>query len=427
MSPAEAAVDDPAAERLRHALVEELTAKGCLRSPAWREAFRRVPRHGFLPAFFRPDGAGGYTPVDSAAPERRQEWLRLVYRDEAWVTQLDGDSSAWAAALRTGRVTGTPTCSSTQPGLMATMLEALDIAAAHRVLEIGAGTGYNSALLCERLGSPAVASVDVDPELVEQAAARLAGLGYAPVLAAADGAGGLPGRSPYDRIIATASVPAIPPAWIQQTRPGGLVLANLDRGLGGGALVRLTVGADGAARGRFLADYGSFMPLRAIRRRAAPDLLHEVADVPGRDGPARVNGGVLDDPGFVFFAGLLIPEVARVEVAADDGDWQVWLVGQDGSWAHDDGARAGQTVVRQAGSRRLWDELDAAHAAWEELGKPARHRFGLTVTHGSRHLLWVDEASDDLGWDLLAPLPRRGGASRPATAASARSAGAPRA
>ena len=89
------------------------------------------------------------------------------------------------------------------------MLEALEVTDGCRVLEIGTGSGYNAALLCERLGSEHVTSVHIDPDLVALARERLAANGYTPTLAA-DGADGYPRSALYDRIIATCSVPAIP-------------------------------------------------------------------------------------------------------------------------------------------------------------------------------------------------------------------------
>ncbi len=106
------------------------------------------------------------------------------------------------------------------------MLEALDISLGMSVLEIGTGTGYNAALLCHRLGSACVTSVDIDPALVDAARERLAALGYTPRLAARDGSAGYPPGAPYDRVIATVGVHVIPAAWIGQTREGGRILAN---------------------------------------------------------------------------------------------------------------------------------------------------------------------------------------------------------
>ena len=139
-----------------------------------------------------------------------------------------------------------------------------------RVLEIGTGTGYNAALLlCERLGSDWVTSVDIDPQLVALARERLAANGYTPTLAAVDGARGYPAGAPYDRIIATCSVPAVPPAWLNQTTPGGMIMVDV-RGMIGGTVARLTVGDDGTATGRFQPHYREFMPLRADADMFAP-------------------------------------------------------------------------------------------------------------------------------------------------------------
>lgn len=146
-----------------------------------------------------------------ACPECRDEWLAAVYSDDTLITQLDGEDQAWKTALAKGNVTGIPTSSSSQPALMATMLEALDVEDGQRVLEIGTGTGHNAALMCEALGSGHVASIDIDAALVESARERLASCGYTPALAVADGADRFADGAPYDRIMATCSLPAVPP------------------------------------------------------------------------------------------------------------------------------------------------------------------------------------------------------------------------
>ncbi|MGH3813677.1 MAG: methyltransferase domain-containing protein [Pseudonocardiaceae bacterium] len=203
---------------LRAGLVDELTAHGWLTSNPWRDAFGAVPRHAFLPRFFRltPDGAA-YLAID----EHHPDWLKLVYRNAVWPTQLDANPTAWQRAVEHGPITAKPTCSSTQPSLMAIMLEALNITDNDRVLEIGTGTGYNAALLAHRVGGQQVTSVDIDPDLIAQARTSLHRAGYSPIVAVADGEGGHASGGPYDRLIATCSVATIPPAWIDQVRPGG--------------------------------------------------------------------------------------------------------------------------------------------------------------------------------------------------------------
>lgn len=89
--------------------MEDLEARGCLTTPAVRRAFGAVPRERFVPEAAWRDG------------------LEAVYRDEVIITERDER--------------GTPISSSSQPSMMALMLEQLELEAGHRVLEVGAGTG----------------------------------------------------------------------------------------------------------------------------------------------------------------------------------------------------------------------------------------------------------------------------------------------
>jgi protein-L-isoaspartate(D-aspartate) O-methyltransferase len=157
-------------------------------------ALSEVPRHLFLP----------HLPPESA------------YRDDAIVTKRDAD--------------GQPISSSSQPAIMVIMLDQLDLAPGQRVLEIGAGTGYNAALMRHIVGpSGTVVSVDIDSDLAAQARDHLATAGYPDVtVVAADGAGGYPPCAPYDRVIATVGVSDLAPAWLDQTGAGGRIVVPFD-------------------------------------------------------------------------------------------------------------------------------------------------------------------------------------------------------
>jgi protein-L-isoaspartate(D-aspartate) O-methyltransferase len=180
--------------RMRGRMVAELTASGQPISDAVAEALRVVPRHLFLPG----------VPAE------------LAYRDDAIVTRRDAD--------------GQPTSSSSQPMIMAIMLDQLQLAPGQRVLEIGAGTGYNAALMKHLVGpSGTVATVDLDEEVAAEAAAHLAAAGYPDVtVVIADGAAGYADGAPYDRIIATVGVSDLAPAWLAQLAPGGRIVVPLD-------------------------------------------------------------------------------------------------------------------------------------------------------------------------------------------------------
>lgn len=180
---------------LHHALVDMLTQRGHIRSARVEAAFRAVQRHVFLPG----------VPLDE------------VYRDQVFVTK---------------RIDGVAVSSSSQPQIMAIMLEQLGLLPGHRVLEIGAGTGYNAALMAHIVGDTGgVISVDIDEDIVEDARAHLAAAGVERVqVIAADGGFGHPAAAPYDRIILTVGAWDVAPAWPDQLRPGGRLVLPLTVG-----------------------------------------------------------------------------------------------------------------------------------------------------------------------------------------------------
>ncbi|MGH3937133.1 MAG: methyltransferase domain-containing protein [Pseudonocardiaceae bacterium] len=250
-------------QQLRAEFAARLPKNGVALGSGWREVFASVPREEFVPRFFLHKPGGGMRAVDSGD----DDWLTSVYSDRTLVTQLNGDDTTWDQARDNGGTTGRATSSSTEPTLMAWML---DLQPWHHVLEVGTGTGYNAALLSHRLGSDHVTTIDVDPQVVSVARQRLARAGYTPTVIAADAGLGHPDRAPYDRILSTCSWPRIPGPWLEQTRPGGLVLNHLYTELDAGAMVLLRVAADGTATGNFLSEYGAFMPRRDYQR---PDTL----------------------------------------------------------------------------------------------------------------------------------------------------------
>ncbi|MCX5013893.1 methyltransferase domain-containing protein [Streptomyces sp. NBC_00555] len=245
-------------ETAHAAQVRELTAAGVLEDQAWRAAFAAVPRHIFVPYFWTGRGAGHERLwAQDPDPEQRARWLRGVYADTPLATRL-----------RDGQLVS----SSSQPSLMAKMLRALEVRDGDNVLEIGAGTGYNAALLCHRLGDDLVTTVDLDEEITESARTHLAEVGYHPVVVTGDGARGCPSRAPFDRILVTCTLPMVPHAWTAQCRPGARILAPLSTGL-----IALTVRDADFAEGRFLHTPAYFVPLRGAT--AAPPR-EPVAGVP---------------------------------------------------------------------------------------------------------------------------------------------------
>ena len=132
-----------------------------------------------------------------------------------------------------------PTSSSSQPSRMAQMLEDLQPSPGQRVLEIGAGTGYNAALLAHIVGPKRVITVDVDRDVLSEAWDHLRAYPERGVeLKHADGRYGYPEAAPYDRIMVTAATPDLEPAWMEQLTAGGLLLAPLSLAPGLAYLVR---------------------------------------------------------------------------------------------------------------------------------------------------------------------------------------------
>jgi protein-L-isoaspartate(D-aspartate) O-methyltransferase len=136
-------------------------------------------------------------------------------------------------AIPTKRLGGKTVSSSSQPAIMAIMLEQLDLQPGHRVLEIGAGTGYNAALMAHIVGdSGHVVAVDIDDDIVANAREHLAAAGFERVhVVCGDGGLGYPAGAPYDRIVLTVGAWDIAPAWHEQlTADGRLVLPLVIRG-----------------------------------------------------------------------------------------------------------------------------------------------------------------------------------------------------
>ena len=350
--------------RLRKRLVETLRRRLDLHDRRIPDAFRDVPRHLLLPD----------TPVDE------------VYRDQAIVTK---------------RASGVPVSSSSQPAMMALMLDQLALAPGMRVLEIGAGTGCNAALIAHLVGpGGGVTTIDIDPELVEQARAHLAAAGLSNVrVVAGDGGLGAPDHAPYDRVIATASCWEIPPPWLDQLADGGILVLPLRvNGTGFVAALRrdgATLRSTRIHRGGFMVLRGAFghdfsvafdqplangvtefradAPLPPRLVEALPALLAERRSIEiERPEDDRARDDLL---GYLLLQGMrgLLP-VRRGDPAATPSMLLVASPGSAIEWTFDGGALH---AYGDGAAERL---VSAAVACWEAEGRPGGGELRITVT-----------------------------------------------
>ncbi|MET9086188.1 methyltransferase domain-containing protein [Streptomyces sp. NPDC004237] len=388
MSPSPQEVGRPYAT----ALAELLGRAGAIRTQPWATAFASVPRHAFVPQWYEQE-----TDNRGIAVWRRRSvseaGLAAAYQDTTLVTGLDPataeqvDASAW---------TGVATSSSTLPSLMAGMLEDLDVQDGHRVLEIGTGTGYNAALLSARLGEAAVHSMDIAQELVDLAQERLDSIGFQPQLRAGDGTLGWPEGGPFDRIIATCSVPSVPAAWVEQLRPGGVLLTDVTLGIEGG-LVRLSRGAGGEARGYFTTTSGRFMAARSDART------YPVKERPERAPAARSRPTTLTAAQFHahyplrLLLAFQMPSTELVYYVDETEGTSIQLQRGDGSWARVP-IGGNRELVTFGGDEGLWKQAEEVWSWWNYADRPAQDRFGyVREADGSTYVWYLPDGSR---WDL---------------------------
>ncbi len=378
---------------------------GAVTRPDVARAFATVRRDRCLTGFY--DGVGPtprYLTVSQDDPPSG-DVLDAAYADSALVTHIPQTSGGTQTSGDQNAVLSS--CS--QPSLVARMIEWLDVMPGMRVLEIGAGTGYNAALLAV-LGCR-VTSVEVSPLVATEARASLARLaadGVDTSLATVvhgDGYQGWPDGAPYDRVVVTCAVNGLAPSWVEQLGPRGGILAPMRHG-GLSPIILVTTGAAdaaagtdaaaGAMHGRGLAPAG-FLPVTGplgwygpssvppfVRSTAAPVTRHRVL-------PADLHPHDLAD--LCFAAACLDERVTRVHVAGAPEEW-----GGCGVFDPDTGSAALFThdEVILAGDPVALDTAIALIDAWERLGRPKvadwTCRFALSGPPDTPILLAMDWA-----------------------------------
>jgi protein-L-isoaspartate(D-aspartate) O-methyltransferase len=271
------------AAQFRAGLAGRLLGEDVIRTPAVADAFNAVPRDRFVPG----------VPLEQA------------YADDAVYTKTTADGIAVSAA--------------SQPRIVAMMLEQLAAQPGQQIMEAGAGTGYNAALLAAIVGDKGhVTTIDVDQDLVDGAREHLAAAGVRNVsVILGDGALGYPGGAPYDRVIATVSAYEIPAAWLAQLSPAGRLVAPLR--LRGTTSRSIAFERSGDGWCSVSSELAVFMPLRGI----ADDAPRTITLTPERDvtleffkdqaADADALSGVLGTGRHENWTGVLFPPMVAFE------------------------------------------------------------------------------------------------------------------
>lgn len=333
---------------------------GAIQSEAVERAFRRVERHRLVEDFYvwkvRFE-SGDYRTVSHDPNNPTEENLRTIYSIDPLITRLGKDRR--------------PTSSTSMPGLVAQMLELLQLGEGHKILEIGAGTGYNAALMSEIVGSQdLVVTVDIQPEVVEQCRRLLASSGFGDIrVINADGFFGAPDHAPFDRLVATVACPDLSPHWVDQLANDGSMVIPLYQG---GACPLMRVRKQNATVNAEVVGFSGFMPIQGeMRLEQEPRHL-------------RLDGEFVEEPlwpdfestkssrfSFWYFLSAYDKRVALLDVPGTESKARSWL---DFTFGLTDGRNrvvVGKDRIHLIGNPRLRDRLEEGFRQWDEWGRPS--------------------------------------------------------
>ena len=334
--------------------VARLRDAGHLQSETVARAFKRVPRHAFVEEFSKSNFGGG--PLEFVLSDPRRPvpaYLDVIYSDQTLITKAGGTSSA------------------SQPRVVADMLGWLDLSPGMRVLEIGAGTGYNAALISEIVGpSGKVVTMDIQGDIVARTSRLLMQGGFDRVqIVLGDGFFGYPADAPYDRVIVTVGLPDISPRLIDQLSPRGLILVPLEHG--GWHPVTKIWTRDGRILGKVVGN-SSFMPVQGEMASTGP-WTYSAPRPFSTEGVRRLSLGVtgLSEPEPTWYG---LPVGLYYYVAMQD--YRAFWSLDPAGWGLSDPERGEVFVetnsgdVLLQGTSEVYNDVVQLVTDWVELGQP---------------------------------------------------------
>ncbi|MEU5437234.1 methyltransferase domain-containing protein [Streptomyces sp. NPDC020719] len=335
------------------AYAASLRERGTIRTNAVERAFATVPRHLFLPGGYYTSGRFVPVPAEPAG-----ELLDRIYADTALMTHVPKSTDA------AGRYSST-----SQPRVIAAMLEALQLAPGMKVLEIGAGTGYNASLIAAITGAEVV-TIDVSPVIVAEAAKAAERAGEKNVTAlTVDGYLGHPQKGPYNRIVVTCGVTGISPHWLDQLTDDGQIVVPVAHGGFHPTLCVTRAGARLIGRGVMSSDFMSAAgPLYAWQAGQTPALTEPLQPQPlttwENTGPALDGDAYYD---LWFRLGTRTGRTTRAYIDGLDP-----VLGMACLHEPDRGTAWIQRTghLHHVGDQAVADDLTALVKEWVELGQP---------------------------------------------------------
>jgi len=361
-------IEPPGAVGMRLAMVERLLDQGYV--PAgWTEALETVPRHVFVPDLVWHPTSKGYLPL--CRGDDPASWLGLAYRDDDQIVAQVDDGTPDGF----GRY---PTCTVMDMSDLTWLLGLVPITPGMRVGVVGAGLGYLTALLANRLGADAVSAVEIDPGLAADCRRRLDSIGLDAVdLVTGDGTVEPLTGPPVDLLLSTVTVRRVPEMWLQRVRPGGSIVTGFGTTYCHHCVIRLTVHDAHRATGHMVGQIeGDWERGQRIRPVLTPVEIDAAAA--GADSTTFDVAGPPNTYDTNFAIGIRVPNCTRVILAQEDDQW--FLDPATGSRAHWHRNPIGRYRVDQYGPRRLWDEITSAYQWWCGNGRPKAGDWIITAT-----------------------------------------------